>query len=345
MEKYSLLLMLLTICSCDIKRVLKPDEKSVEDFIKNKLSITENITVEKLSGGFSGAQLFKASTGSKKYVVRFLTHKSLEERTLEINTLQIASQEGYGPNVYYSDIDQGVVIMEFLQQSNISQELFKSDKTYVLLAKLLQKIHRGPKFKNIPDRDVFNTIHQLSHDKKLTCNKALPLEKIENIINFIYKTLSPHLISAPCHNDLHPSNIIFLGDKFKAIDYERATQSDPYFDIAMVAYAYCQNSHYENVLLSTYLERQPTEIENSKLYLFKQVAWAYCGICFLIMIPELLTQYEKTNVLEYNELIKTFIDLSKQKNKLKFAKALLNHVIQNFESKEFNNTVKILNKK
>jgi tRNA A-37 threonylcarbamoyl transferase component Bud32 len=133
-------------CSCGTPAI---DEKYAANLVKKTLSIPDNVTAEKLTGGFSGAPLFVATTETKKYVVRFLKHKPLEERKREIGVLQIASQAEYGPHVYFADADQGVVIMEFLSPQAMPPELWQSEKLYVMLAKFLQKIHRGPKFENI----------------------------------------------------------------------------------------------------------------------------------------------------------------------------------------------------
>ena len=103
-----LLLIILMLCSCGKQRI---DEKYAAALVKNKLSLTGSVSAEKLAGGFSRAQLFTVTADSKKYVVRFLTHKSSEERSREIDFLQRASQEGYGPHVYFADPAKGIRII------------------------------------------------------------------------------------------------------------------------------------------------------------------------------------------------------------------------------------------
>lgn len=319
------------------------NEKYAANLVKNTLSIPGDVTAQKLTSGFSGAQLFAVTTDSGKYVVRFLTHKSKDERKREITILQIASKEGYGPHIYFADIDRGVVIMEFLQNQPITPEFLQSDEPFILLARFLQKIHHGQQFTDIPERKIFNAIPSIIQNLRSVCSSVIQFQKIEHIAKIIQQAVANHVNIAPCHNDLHPSNLIFLGDKFKAIDYELAVQSDPYFDIAMVASFYCETFVQEHLLLSTYLGRQPSEIEMAKLYLMKQIAFIYCALCFLKMVPERLQQYEKLQVSLYADFVQEMADgkinLENSEHKLSFAKVLINHVFENVESQEFSKAV------
>ena len=334
--KYYVTTLILLLCSCKKQHI---DEAYAAKVVRDKLSLSGDVIAQKLSGGFSGAPLFKITALEKKYVVRFLTHKSKDEREREIKILNIASKCGYGPKIYFADEKNDFVIMEFLQQQPIEQPLRQSKLLYELLAKFLQQLHHGPAFETIEDRNVFNSIPAIIKTLQTKDFHGIPLAKLKDIVAVIHQAVTPHLLSLPCHNDLHPSNLMFLGDRFKTVDYERATQSDPYFDIAMVAYAYCESPTSENVLLSTYLGRQPTNVEIVKLYLFKIIAWMYCAVCFLTMIPEQLANYEPLKVPVYADLFQDVIDLEKAEHKLKFAKVLINHVIANFQSQEFNDMI------
>jgi thiamine kinase-like enzyme len=333
---------LSTLCSCGTPHI---DKKYAAKVVKDALSLSCDVTAQKLSGGFTGAPLFKVTADTKHYVVRFLMHKTKKEREREIAILQIASKGDYGPHVYFADVNRGVVIMEFLQQQPIEQQARQADSLHRLLAQLLQKIHQGPAFEAIEERNVFNAIPAIIQNLQQHGSCNVPLKKLQDIVTIIHQAVAPSLISVPCHNDLHPSNLIFLVNCFKAIDYERAAQADPYFDIAMVAYAYCEKPENERILLSTYLGRQPTEIEIAKLYLFKQIAWMYCAVCFLTMIPDHLANYDALKVSTYADLWQERIDLEKPEHKLKFAKVLINHVIANVASQGFANAIELLHRK
>jgi thiamine kinase-like enzyme len=157
-----------------------------------------------------------------------------------------------------------------------------------------------------------------------------------------------HLERVPCHNDLQPRNLIFLGDSFKAIDYEEASQGDPYYDIATVANGFCYQPEHELVLLKTYLGRAPSELELAKLYCMKRVAWIFWALAFLKMVPEQLSQYARTTVPSFIDFMRQMgsgaINLDNPEHKLKFAKVLINRAIVDRESQEFRDATNMLSK-
>ena len=108
---------LFMFCSCGTRSI---DEKYAVAVVKDKLSISAPLTAQELKGGLSGAKLFTVTSPSQKYVVRFLSHKTSEKRKNEMYALKIASENGYGPRVYFIDNDQGIVIMEYLASQPIT---------------------------------------------------------------------------------------------------------------------------------------------------------------------------------------------------------------------------------
>lgn len=335
---------LLMLCSCGTRII---DEKYAASVVKDKLSLSGDVTAQKLKGGYTGAQLFLATSDSQNYVLRFITHKSLEDRQEEIYNLKIASQEGYGPHIYFADPSQGIVIMEYLSGKKISSHDLQSDQFYVALAHLLQKIHQGQAFRG--EDGVFSKrINNGLQRNKPKCNDDVPLIKIKKIFDIIQQAILPHLTTAPCHNDLHGGNLVFLGNECRAIDYEDAGQNDPYFDVATIAAFFCFEPAHEEVLFTTYLNRQPSAIEKAKLYLIKQVVLIKWTLDALNRLSaENITQY---GLIKEAPSIKDFVrdsldgklDLSIPENNLKLLKTLLTNIFDNFESQEFHDAVKVL---
>ncbi len=330
----------------------KIDENYAAKTVKNALALPGTVTAQKLKGGYSGAPLFTVTADSKKYVVRFLEHKSKEDREQEISCLKTASDGTYGPHIYFADVDHAVIIMEYLPPQRISGEQRDSKELYIALAHLLQKIHRGPKFAK--SLNVFDWLeHKLQVVKDILKSKnvkGIPVNKLEEITVTLRKALSPHMTVTPCHNDMNPNNLLFLGDKFKAIDYEFAAQSDPYFDIATIDIYYCLfNPAFEHVLLSTYLEHKPSLQEEAKLHLMKQAAWIWYALTFLELGSEKIGEYPTMQISSYWDFLQERAtgkigDFENPEHKIKLAKIMINTVIDNFETPEFRNAVNLLSK-
>ena len=345
MEKCVICFFVLSLlCSCGSRQI---DERYVARLVKTKLALSEDVVVEPLKGGFSGTRLFIATVGSQKYVVRFLNQKSQLDHSHEFDALQVASDHGYGPHIYFADRDAGVVIMEFLQVQPIVPELWQSGKVYALLAEFLQKVHRGPLFADRENYSVFSSIGTQLRELELLCKGSLTIEHLLKVVSDLEGILHNHLTQTSCHNDLHYRNLIFVGDKFKAVDYEVAAPGDPYFDLAMVTISFCENTSHEHVLLSSYLGRQPTKKELTKLYFMKQVAWIYTAVAFLKMTPALCLRYNDIDVPSYEQFISDVgfgrISLDEQIGQIKFAKTRINKVFENYQSEAFRDAKAVLN--
>ena len=344
--KHSLPVLLFLLCSCGSRII---DEKYAAAVVKDKLSLSGDVSALDLKGGFSGDKLFAVTSETKKYVVRFINNTHLKDVERDIYNLKVASDAGYGPKIYFTDPSRGIVIMEYLSSKKISNQDLQSNQFYVALAQLLKKIHHGPAFQG--NYDVFNRIARRIQSTKSKYGDDVPSAKIEQVIRVIHQVLLPHLITVPCHNDLHLGNMMLCGDEFKAIDYGDAGLADPYFDIAKVEFELDGSPMYRQELLALYLEHKPSAIEKAKLYLMKQVVLIriYLDDLNHQISPEFVHKYGLIKAPSFGEFKQEYLagklDLSRPENKLMFLKAMLNQVFDNFESQEFKNAVNLLSKK
>jgi aminoglycoside phosphotransferase (APT) family kinase protein len=344
MKSLYLLLGLSTVLAgCGKQKI---DETYAANLVKTSLGVEGDVTAQVLRGGLSSAQVFLVATKVKKYVVRFV-HKSQEKAERELCCLQIASDNGYGPHVYFADPKQAVVIMEYLSGQEITLQDRQSEDFYKALGRLLHKMHQGHGCQE--NKDWFATIRANVEKIKATGAQGIPLDAVESLVAAIKKSVLPYQTVTLCHNDLNPGNLIFLGNELKAIDYETCGQNDPYFDVATVAMFYCYNPAHEKVLLATYLDRQPSVQEQARLYMMRQIAWLNYALLFLRMIPEKVHLYGSLQVPTYQGLLKEMfegkIDFENPDHKLKYAKVLINHVIANAGTQEFRDAVKALEAK
>ncbi|MFA5075477.1 MAG: phosphotransferase [Candidatus Babeliales bacterium] len=351
MKKYLIFLFLNIFCSSKIYNMCDTGEINKSDVIRitqDKLSqigmaLSGEISVKKFEGGASSTTLnFLVSDDQNKYVLRSFKPNHSDPAT-EIANFVIASNEGYGPHIYFAgpsqEDSQKIIIMEYLEWKSATHEQLKSDEflkhVYVMLANLLKKIHTGPDFQK-SESNYFEYLEKnyLQHNNSIAAFKNLNpniYEKIEKIINDLRQVLLvPNLLFRPCHNDINPGNLIYLGNEFKVIDFGSAAQYDPYFDIAKAAvtvmirlekyYKPDLEAELEKVLLETYLDRQPTEIEKARFYLNKQLIFIEFGISDISHIsPEIIEQYSD-----------------------RIAAAKFNYVLANCESQKFSDAIRLL---
>jgi len=349
---------ILMLSSCETHNII--DGKYAASVVKDKLQLDGNVSATKLSGGGSATN-FYATDGRKKYVIRFM--KKSSHCAQEIYNSKVAANCGYGPQIYFANASQGIVIMEYLSGKSISvldvieycykktssKKYLQSNEFYIALANLLQKIHHGKPFKGCDDY-FFREIREKLYTAKLNYENYVSLTKLENLVTIIHEALLPHLAAtAPCHNDLHRDNLILCGNKFKAIDFETASQGDPYFDVATVAASFYCKPEDEKILFAAYLGRQPSTTDKAKLYLMKQATWIKWFLDDLLRLsPKYIKQFNHVSAIPLvdlaNEIIDGKMDPNKPENNLKILKAQLNHIFDDFESQEFKNAINALKK-
>lgn len=154
---------------------------------------------------------------------------------------------------------------------------------------------------------------------------------------------------APCHNDLHPRNLCFFENEFKAFDYGTAGPGEPYLDVLSVLAYFHAKSIHEKILLTAYLGRSPSAADEAKLYLMAQAVLIRLGFDALGRLsPEDVHRYDLIQATEFksffNDYIEWKIDLSEPENNLKLLKIFFTQVLNNFESQEFKNVLGALKK-
>lgn len=119
----------LGLCFCESHTI---DEEYAALVVKSELSLTGSVSAQALMGGYSGAKLFAVISDTQKYVIRFSADNvSQEVRQREIYNFKVASDEGYGPHVYYTDPFRGILIMEYLSSKIITTQDLQLDQFYV----------------------------------------------------------------------------------------------------------------------------------------------------------------------------------------------------------------------
>jgi len=321
---------------------IKGEQRRAEMLIEHILQPQNNFSLEPLTEGLSQhAELFLVQTDNTRYVLRILS-KPEHEISHEITCLQIASKAGYGPRLFAADASQGYILMEYLPPEPITIQDRHSSQFYQALADALSKMHQGPAFPKA--RPIFEDIqNDLSRLQKKDQYTDLAKRMISMISN-IYTSLSKDAISAPCHNDLNPNNLIWSGTSFSIIDYEDCCQDDPYFDLATLSTFFCFSQEHETILLNRYYGRPMTDREKAHLYLSKQAFFiAYATRLFLICPDPQNWQAEPES---YRDLFIQQglgkISIKEQSVRFRFARALLNEAEKNYRSQQFTQAVQLL---
>ena len=225
--------------------------------------------------------MYKIQINQKDYVLRLSNpDRTIEDRKREVTCLKLAAQRGLAPNYLYVNVDDGVIIFQYLEKQPLTHVKIEDARTHVELAKMLRTLHSGPEFPKFIS--VFEII-KLYVIKALGDSKPAIVDEVLNHMQVVEAVIQRHPMSAPCHNDLNRGNILYDGNRFWFVDWEAAGQGDPYVDLAAIANWFALQPEQENLFLQAYFEQTPTDIQRARFYVMKQASLAFYGTAFLVI--------------------------------------------------------------
>lgn len=236
-----------------------------------------------LRGGFSGAPIFTVVVEDQPYVLRVIRSDGLlTDPERQFACMTIAAKRGIAPPVYYADVQTGISITERVATQPITTALQSDPALLKRLGNLLHRLHTGPAFPVF--QDPFQFIQSILATIAAT-KVSLPNTFQSYLARFeaVQTMLQPHLISAPCHNDVNLGNLLFDGSELWLIDWETACMADPLFDLATVIHWFGLTATQEAALLHAYFGAAPDEWQWAKLELMKQVSWCFYAMIYMMI--------------------------------------------------------------
>ncbi|HID92509.1 MAG TPA: DUF1679 domain-containing protein [bacterium (Candidatus Stahlbacteria)] len=136
------------------------------------------------------------------------------DRELEYKIQTLAYEQGIAAKPFLLDIDNDLMICEFLEGEHkeiLSREELKQ------LVKVLKKLH---------------AVKIDSENMEISTLFSVQNKEVEEAFTILEKYPNEMVL---CHNDLNPKNILFSSYDVKFIDWEFAGMNDLYFDLASVS--------------------------------------------------------------------------------------------------------------
>lgn len=234
-----------------------------------------------LVGGFSSPGIYKVGIEEKLYVLR-LSHpkRKLNDEQRTMSCVQLSAELGISPTTYYASPEDGIVLMDYIEQKLLSWEEMTDHNNLKELAVTVRKLHNGPKF---PESvTIFDA--RRSFERMLGDDKPKFLEELSTELDKIEMTLNEGKIEGrPCHHDLKIDNLLFDGKRFWLVDFEAAAQGNFLFDIATVITFMAMTTAQEGFFLEAYFGQKATNDQCDQLNLMKQIVLSYYGTAYLMV--------------------------------------------------------------
>lgn len=251
-----------------------------------------------LEGGFTNKTYLIYSEG-KKYVLRVPGVGTNEyiNRSFEIENMNTISKLNITPNMYYVNIEDGIIISEYIEGNvPIENKDINDDFKLKLICKTLSKLHSS----NIKLSNTFDVIEMKRQYTKVLDNMNVDLpekfknsiSKLDDAMGFLFTKYPIELV--PCHCDPKLNNFLLQSDKLYVIDWEYSGMADSYFDLVNIVMTNKLTEEEEIRFLDMYQYCSNTVLINEKYILYKVITdyvWIYWHLIKLY----------QGQMVEYNE--------------------------------------------
>lgn len=128
---------------------------AVEKALQTAFNTTTIEDIELLTGGLSGAIVYKIIVGGKPYALRLIMRiDPLNDPMRQYTCMNIAAEAGIAPYVYYSSVEDALSISDFIDAKPLFGYSIVSDELLLKLVETIRAIHSTklfPKLVNFLD--------------------------------------------------------------------------------------------------------------------------------------------------------------------------------------------------
>ncbi len=232
-----------------------------------------------LTGGLSGAQVFRITVDGKDHVLRLDgPQDNMVPAPVWYATMHTAARHGLAPGVRHADPDDRVMILDFIPPRSLATEFPGSRQDLMrLFGSRLNQLHQTPGFPVLVDYldGVQSLLDGLMGTGLFEPSVLRPVLDLYGELVPVYRQDAPPLVAS--HNDLNPRNILFDGQQIWFVDWEAAFQADPYVDLASVANVFAHSAEDREALLGTYFGRPATGAETARMGLMQLINHVFYG--------------------------------------------------------------------
>jgi len=230
--------------------------------------------LQPVTGGAS-ALIYRIEVAGRPYLLRLesLQRDEVRDPQRAYLCMRRAVDAGIAPAVHHADPVAGIAILDFLAARPLSDYPTGPDGLARDLGTLAARLQATQTFPSVAIdypamlASLFDRVQASGlFVAGLLDRHREGFERIREA----YPWDDRSLVSS--HNDLHPENILFDGERLWLIDWETAHANDPLLDVAVLTMFLAASPNLEEALLCAWLGRAPDEALRARLILMRQLA-------------------------------------------------------------------------
>ena len=219
-----------------------PEEKSaaVTRGLREAFGVTTFDDISMLTKGHTTSLVFRIVVRGTPYLLKVIMRT--DDASRHFNCMRAAAAAGVAPHVWYTNIEDRVLITDFVEAGPLSMA-----DARVRIPATLRSLHGLAPFARIPDHLNTSCLFLMNKGpavegflQRFRSANLLPQEESEEFfarhaqLADAYSCHDPDMVSS--HNDLFkPDNTLFDGEHVWLVDWEAAFLNDRYADLAVVA--------------------------------------------------------------------------------------------------------------
>jgi aminoglycoside phosphotransferase (APT) family kinase protein len=237
-----------------------------------------------LSGGASGALIYRAEAGGRAWLLRLepTAGAGFRDPQRAYGAMQAAAAAGVAPALRHADPDKGVAVMDFIVQRPLAEFPGGPAALVEALARMIAQVHAiEPPFG--PPRGDYPVLV----DFMLTAIRRSGLFKpglLDPHAEGLARVRAAYRFEGPpvsCHNDPNALNVLFDGERLWLVDWELAFRNDPLIDVGILAENFAREPAAAEHLLAAWLGREPDAAVRARFALARQLSRAFYACALL----------------------------------------------------------------
>ena len=260
-----------------------PDEKreAARAALTAALGAVAINAIRPVTGGVSGALVFRVAAGDRRYLLRMEGPPSPLRNPHQYVSMRIAAEAGLAPRIHYLDDDARIVVTDFIEDMRLEDYPDGPRGLTQAVGRMLRQVQALPTFPRFVDYpDIVGRLW--AH----VCRAGLFADGLLDVYSERLAEICDAYVwdpdkSVSSHNDFLPRNLLFDGKRLWLIDWETAYRNDRLVDVVTTLDNFAPTPELEEVLLQEWCGHSPDSEIRERLALVRALTRIYyAGVLF-----------------------------------------------------------------
>jgi len=245
------------------------------------VSVTQAITTG------ASASIHRIEVGGRVWLLRLesFLRDAVRDPERAYCCMRSAAEAGIAPAVLHADGDAGVAITAFVEDRPLDDFPGGPEALARSLGSLARRLQATPVFPAVADYpSIIGGLLDRLRRTRLYGALLDPHRDGFERLREAYPWDEAQLVSS--HNDPHPGNILFDGERLWLIDWETAYRNDPTVDLAIMTMYLAGTSELQEALLQSWGGRPSDPVLRARVLLMRQLAKLFYGCANGLFLAE-----------------------------------------------------------